>query len=30
VIGGTLAGAIVFVFAVDLAKIPVFNRLGIA
>jgi H+-transporting ATPase len=30
VIGGTLAGAIAFVVAVDLAKVPVFNRLGIA
>jgi H+-transporting ATPase len=29
-IGGTLAGAIVFVFAVDIVKIPVFSRLGIA
>jgi H+-transporting ATPase len=29
VIGETLAAAIVFVFVVDIAKIPVFNRLGI-
>src|SRR6202167_2194060 len=27
-VGGTLAGAIVFVFAVDIVKIPVFSRLG--
>jgi H+-transporting ATPase len=30
VMGGTLSGAIVFAFAVDIAKVPVFNRLGIA
>jgi H+-transporting ATPase len=29
-IGGTLAGAIVFALAVDVAKVPVFNRLRIA
>jgi H+-transporting ATPase len=30
VMGGTLAGAIVFALAVDVAKVPVFNRLRIA
>ncbi len=29
-IGGTLVGAVVFAFLVDLAKVPVFHRLGIA
>jgi hypothetical protein len=29
VVGGTLAGAAVFAFVLDLAKVPVFNRLGI-
>jgi len=30
VMGGTLAGAVVFAFMVDIAKVPVFNRLKIA
>ncbi len=30
VMGGTLVGAVVFAFVVDIFKIPVFNRLGIA
>ena len=29
VVGGTLAGAIVFVFLMDFVKVPVFRRLGI-
>jgi len=30
VVGGTLAGAAVFAFIVDFAKVPLFNRLKIA
>jgi H+-transporting ATPase len=30
VIGGTLAAAVVFAFAVDITKVPVFHRLRIA
>jgi H+-transporting ATPase len=30
VMGGTLAGAVVFVFVVDVVKVPIFNHLGIA
>lgn len=30
VMGGTLVGAVVFAFLVDIVKVPVFNRLGIA
>jgi hypothetical protein len=30
VMGGTLVGAAVFAFIVDIIKVPVFNRLGIA
>jgi H+-transporting ATPase len=30
VMGGTLVGALVFAFAVDFVKVPVFHRLGIA
>jgi H+-transporting ATPase len=30
VVGGTLAAAVVFTFIVDVAKVPVFNRLKIA
>jgi H+-transporting ATPase len=30
VMGGTLAAAVVFAFIVDIGKVPVFNRLGIA
>jgi H+-transporting ATPase len=30
VVGGTLVAAAVFVYIVDFAKVPVFNRLGIA
>ena len=30
VIGATLVGAVVFAFVVDIVKVPVFNRLGIA
>jgi H+-transporting ATPase len=29
-VGGTLAAAVVFAFLLDLAKVPVFNRLRIA
>jgi H+-transporting ATPase len=29
VVGGALAAAAVFAFALDFAKVPVFNRLGI-
>jgi H+-transporting ATPase len=29
VMGGTLAGAVVFAFVVDIAKVPIFNRLRI-
>jgi H+-transporting ATPase len=29
-VGGTLVAAAVFAFLLDLAKVPVFNRLGIA
>jgi H+-transporting ATPase len=29
VVGGTLAGAVAFAFLVDVAKVPVFNHLGI-
>jgi len=30
VVGGTLAAAAIFAFILDFAKVPVFNRLGIA
>ena len=30
VMGGTLAGAVVFAFVVDIVKVPVFKRLKIA
>jgi H+-transporting ATPase len=29
VVGGTFGAAVVFAFLVDIAKVPVFNRLGI-
>jgi H+-transporting ATPase len=29
VVGGTFAAAVVFAFLVDIAKVPVFHRLGI-
>jgi len=29
-VGGTLLGAAIFAFVVDVAKVPVFKRLGIA
>jgi len=28
-VGGTFAAAVVFAFLVDIAKVPVFHRLGI-